>query len=66
MTLVVAARREEDVVRYELALGDITPTGDAYYVLRAGDPRVHLMSTAALSGLLRLLENVPLPPPPTP
>jgi hypothetical protein len=54
------------VVRYELALGDVTPTGDAYYVRKPGDPRVYLMSAAGFGALLRLLETVPLPPTPTP
>lgn len=65
-TIVLAARREDAVVRYELALGDVTPTRDATYVLKPGDPRVHLMSTASLDGLLRLLETVPLPTTPIP
>lgn len=65
-TIVVAARREEQVVRYELSLGDLTPTGTAYYVQRRGDPRVHLLSTATLDGLLRLLDSVPLPATPSP
>ncbi|MDT8307359.1 MAG: DUF4340 domain-containing protein [Anaerolineae bacterium] len=65
-TIVVAARREGQTVRYELALGDLTPTGTAYYVLRRGDPRVHLLSTTPLDGLLRLLDTVPLLPTPTP
>jgi hypothetical protein len=60
-TIVVAVEREGSIVRYELALGSRTPTGDAYYTLKTGDPRVHLLSTAALEGLLRLLEYVPLP-----
>jgi hypothetical protein len=58
--VIIAAKRGGDVVRYELGIGDLTPTADAYYVLKPGDPRVHLISTAALDGLLRLLENVPL------
>lgn len=61
--IVIAARRAGAIVRYELAVGNLTPTGDAYYVLRRGDPRVHLLTTAALDGILRLLENVPLPEP---
>jgi hypothetical protein len=62
-TIVLAVRREGETVRYELALGSRTPTGDAYYVQRRGDPRVHLLSTAALDGVLGLLEHVPLPQP---
>lgn len=63
--IVVAAHRNGQVVRYELSLGDLTPTGTAYYVQRRGDPRVHLLSTAALDGLLGLLDTVPLPAAPT-
>lgn len=63
--ITLAVQRDGDIIRYELALGNPTPTGDAYYVQRRGDPRVHLLSTVALDGLLGLLENVPLLPPET-
>lgn len=65
-TIVLAVEKDGSVVRYELALGDAAPTGNATYVLKPGDPRVHLMSTFAFDRLLGLLENVPVPPTPTP
>jgi hypothetical protein len=62
-SIVLAVRRAAEVVRFEVVLGNHTPTGDAYYVQRRGDPRVHLLSTAALDGVLGLLDHVPLPQP---
>jgi hypothetical protein len=61
--VVVATRRADAIVRYELAIGNPTPTGDAYYVLKRGDPRIHLLPSASLDGVLGLLEHVPLPEP---
>lgn len=65
-TIVIAVEKDSSVVRYELALGDAAPTGDATYVLKRGDPRVHLMGTFALERVLGLLENLPLPVTPVP
>ncbi len=62
-TIHLAVEAEDAVVRYEIALGDAAPTGNATYVLKPGDPRVHLMSTFTFERLLDLLENVPLPAP---
>jgi hypothetical protein len=60
-TIVIAARRDGQITRYELRLGNLTPTGTAYYVQRQDDPRVHLLNTIALDGLLGLLDDVPVP-----
>jgi hypothetical protein len=65
-TIVLAVQDAGSVVRFELALGDLTPIGDAYYVLKPGDPRVHLMSSASLDSVLRLLDTAPLPVTPAP
>lgn len=64
-TVTLAVRRDENVVRYRLLVGNQTPAGDAYYVLKEGDPRVHLMAGAALNNVLNLSGDPPLPQPTT-
>lgn len=59
-TIVIAARRDGEIVRHELFVGNLAPTGSAYYVQRQGDPRVHLLSTLPLDDLLGLLDAVPV------
>ena len=61
ITLVV--RREEQQVRYQLLVGNETPTGDGYYTLKQGDPRVYIMSKSLLDGIFGLAESPPLPQP---
>jgi hypothetical protein len=63
ITLVV--RREERQVRYQLLVGNETPTGDGYYALKQGDPRVYIMSKSLLDGIFGLAEAPPLPDPAT-
>ena len=56
-TIVVAARREEATVRHTFFLGNLTPAGDAYYLQKEGDPRVHIVASFALNNLLDLLPD---------
>lgn len=59
--IVIAARRDEQVVRVALQVGNETPAGDAYYVLREGDRRVHLMTKSTLDRIFELATEPPLP-----
>lgn len=59
--IVVAESRGEQTIRHVLQVGKETPTGDAYYVLREGDRRVHLVSKSALDTVFSLATNPPLP-----
>ena len=59
--IVVAVERGDQVVRYRLRVGNETPAGDAYYVLKEGDRRVHLMTRATLDGIFSLASDPPLP-----
>jgi hypothetical protein len=58
--ITVAARRGEEIRRQTLFVGDQTPGGDAYYVRKQGDPRVHIIPTFSLDGVLDLISNPPL------
>jgi hypothetical protein len=42
------------------AIGDKTPTGTAYYVLRAGETNVVTVASAFVDPLLALLDNPPI------
>lgn len=59
--IVVVAGREGQVLRFQLEIGNETPAGDAYYVLREGDRRVHLMTKSTLDGIFALATEPPLP-----
>lgn len=54
--VVVAVQRPDGQIgRMVLAIGDLTPTGTAYYVQKSGDGRVYVVSQGAFEGLLNLL-----------
>lgn len=59
-TILIAARRDEDTVRYQIAIGSTAPGGNIYYVHKSGDPRVHLVNKFALDSILRLLDDPPV------
>lgn len=59
--IVIAVSRDEQTVRYHLQVGNETPTGDAYYVLKDGDRRVHLMAKPTLDAVFALASNPPFP-----
>lgn len=59
--IVLVAGREGQVIRYQLDVGNETPAGDAYYVLREGDARVHLMTKSILDRIFELATDPPLP-----
>lgn len=54
-TITVAAHRNQRTVRYRFYVGNLTPAGDAYYVQKAGDPRIHIVPTFPLNNMLDLL-----------
>jgi len=55
-----------DGAEIHLEVGAENPRHTARYVQKAGDPLVYLVSTADVDGLLRLLDEPPYPPTPTP
>ncbi|HZD10355.1 MAG TPA: DUF4340 domain-containing protein [Candidatus Binatia bacterium] len=59
--IVVAAQRDDQIVRHRLQVGNETPAGDAYYVLKEGDRRIHLMTKSTLDNVFALATNPPLP-----
>lgn len=65
--IVLATTREERTVRTTLLVGNETPAGDAYYVQKRNDPRVHIVPIGVIQNMIDLLENPPIPEPtPTP
>jgi hypothetical protein len=50
---------------FTLEIGDQNPGRTDYYVQKEGDPRVHLVASAYIAGLLDLVDNPPYPPTPT-
>jgi hypothetical protein len=58
--LIVASRDGERTIRQRLLVGNLTPTGDAYYLQRPGDGRVYLAANFSLDNILRLREEPPV------
>lgn len=56
-TITVVARRNQRTVRYQFNVGNLTPAGDAYYLQKAGDPRIHIVPTFPLNNVLDLLPS---------
>lgn len=54
-TIVVAARRDGATVRHTLYVGNLTPAEDAYYLQKAGDPRIHVVASFPINNVLDLL-----------
>lgn len=61
--VTLAVQDEGRIVRHLLSIGDETPTGDAYYVQKEGDRRVHLVAKPALDSVLDLAQTPPIPEP---
>jgi hypothetical protein len=61
--IVLATTRDERTVRTTLLVGNETPAGDANYVQKRGDPRVHIVPIGVIQNVIGLLENPPLPEP---
>lgn len=55
-----------DGTTINLAVGSENPRGTARYVQKEGDPLVYLVPTSDLQGLLKLVDEPPYPPMPTP
>ncbi|RMG92205.1 MAG: DUF4340 domain-containing protein [Chloroflexi bacterium] len=64
--IVLDTLQDEQLHRTVLLVGNKTPAGDAYYVQKKGDPRVHVVSAGVIQNMINLLENPPLQPTPTP
>lgn len=61
--IVLATTRDERTVRTTLLVGNETPAGDAYYVQKRGDPRVHIVPIGVIQNMIDLLDNPPVPEP---
>lgn len=64
--VVLVSRRGEENVRFTFLIGNKTPTGDRYYIQRAGDPRVHVVLSSTLDSIIGLLDERPIPTPTPP
>lgn len=63
-TIETLYRNESDqTLRVTLLIGAPVPTGSGYYVLKEGDPRVHIVPTGLIDNLVNLLTNPPLQAP---
>lgn len=56
-TIVVAVRREGATARHTFFVGNLTPAGDAFYLHKAGDPRVHIVTSFPINNILELLPD---------
>ena len=54
-TIVIAARRDGATARHTFYVGNLTPAGDAYYLQKAGDPRIHIVASFPINNILDLL-----------
>ncbi len=59
--IVLAVSREERVVRYRLQIGNETPAGDGYYLLKEGDRRVHILMKSIVDRIFELASAPPFP-----
>ncbi|MFW6063395.1 MAG: DUF4340 domain-containing protein [Chloroflexota bacterium] len=62
--ITFAVRRDQDLLRLRLLLGNSTPADDAYYALKEGDSHIYLINKSALDNVLNLAGDPPLQPTP--
>lgn len=66
ITLAVRQEETEGTALFKFIVGDETSTGNAYYVQKEGDPRVHLIAKFTIDNLLDLIDSPPILPSPPP
>jgi hypothetical protein len=59
-TITIAVDRETDTALYRVQVGDTVPSGDAYYMLKAGDARILVVPKLAVDNILNLVEQPPV------
>lgn len=64
--IVLVGRRGENNVRFTFLIGSKTPTGDRYYLQKQGDPRIHVVLSSTIDGLIGFLDERPIPTPTPP
>lgn len=62
ITLAANQEEAEGTILFHFLIGDETSTGNAYYVMKDGDPRVHLVAKFTVDNLLDLLDSPPVAP----
>lgn len=50
----------------KLSVGDLVPTGNAYYAIKDGDPALYVLSQFSLDPIIGWIESPPVPPTATP
>ena len=61
--IILVGRRGENNVRFIFLVGNQTPTGDRYYIQKQGDPRIHVVLSSTIDGIIGLLDERPIAPP---
>ena len=59
-TITLVAIQEGQSIRFTFLVGDATPTGGGYYLMREGNPAVRVVSNFAIDNVTSLLDNPPL------
>jgi len=57
--IALVALKENQNVRYTFLIGNEIPTGSGIYILKEGDPRIHIVPTTVVGNILSLLEETP-------
>jgi hypothetical protein len=58
-SITLVADREGRRIRHSLAVGNVTPTGDSYYLSKGTDDRIFVVLKPAVDGLLGLIGDPP-------
>ncbi|MEW5986864.1 MAG: DUF4340 domain-containing protein [Chloroflexota bacterium] len=61
--ITLAGQRDGQTIHYRFLIGATTPSDDAFYVLRQGDERVHIVNKLVMENITNLLDKLPLPVP---
>ena len=54
------ADRNDQTIRYLFLVGNETPTGDAFYIQREGDERVHVAVPTNIQNMIDLVTSPPI------
>ena len=63
--IIIVVERESGASRQTLHIGNLVTGGTGYYVQKAGDNKVYIVSNATIDTILRLTSAPPLVPTPT-
>lgn len=60
INIAINNAEEDRVVRVTLLVGNQTPVGTANYIIKEGDPRIHIVPNGLIENLTNLLTDPPL------